>query len=148
MKSILLLMVLIATEKSCSKQDQLPLLKATSQAWSGGAAGSGRGTNYEIWLQVKDMKEYTFDSLWVQDKRLPVEVNERRSNADSLLVTSTDMTQMIRNIQDFEKAGQVVPAIPLPIPVTAAAVLGYHYKGKQGFLMIPEWIKLKPIYYP
>lgn len=51
MKNILMLLVLLTSEKTCGQQEQLPLLKATSQAWSGGAAGSGRGTNYEIFWE-------------------------------------------------------------------------------------------------
>ncbi|MBK9732999.1 MAG: hypothetical protein IPO83_17235 [Chitinophagaceae bacterium] len=148
MKNILMLLVLLTSEKTCGQQEQLPLLKATSQAWSGGAAGSGRGTNYEIFLGIHNSADYTFDSLWVQERRIKVEVNERKSTGDSLILAATDMTQSIRNMQDMNKAAEEVQPIPFPIAVTAEGVLGYHYKGKQQYLVIQNWIKLKPLFYP
>ena len=148
MKNILMLLVLLSTEKSCDQQESLPLLAATSQAWSGGAAGSGRGTNYEITVGIHIATGYTFDSLWVNERRVKIEVNERKSSGDSLVLSATDMTQSIRNMQDLEKQnGEVLP-VPFPIPVTAEGLLGYYYKGKRQYLAIQSWTKLKPIYYP
>ncbi len=148
MKNILMLLVLLSTEKSCDQQEALPLLAATSQAWSGGAAGSGRGTNYEITVGIHIATGYTFDSLWVNERRVKIEVNERKSSGDSLVLSATDMTQSIRNMQDLEKQnGEVLP-VPFPIPVTAEGLLGYYYKGKRQYLAIQSWTKLKPIYYP
>lgn len=148
MKNILMLLVLLSTEKSCDQQQALPLLTATSQAWSGGAAGSGRGTNYEITVGIHVATDYTFDSLWVNERRVKVEVNQRKSNGDSLVLSATDMAQSIRNMQDLENQSGEVSPIPFPLAVTAEGVLGYYYKGKRQYLTIQSWTKLKPIYYP
>ncbi len=148
MKYLLMLMVFLSAEKSCDKQQSLPLISATSQAWSGGAAGSGRGVNYEIVLGIQNQPDYTFDSLWVNERRVRVEVNERKSAGDSLVLSATDMSQSIRNMQDYEKQAEEVKPIPFPIPVSAEGILGYFYKGKRQYLVIQSWTKLKPLYYP
>ena len=69
MKSIMICILLLSAGKGCEQDQQLPLSGATSQAWSGGAAGSGRGINYIIYLDMKNTSDYTFDSLWVQEKK-------------------------------------------------------------------------------
>ncbi|HUM45655.1 MAG TPA: hypothetical protein PLD84_01930 [Chitinophagales bacterium] len=144
----LLFLIFLSAEKSCDVKDQLPLIKATSQAWSGGAAGSGRGTYYNIYLGLKNTSDYTFDSLWVQERRLPVTIKENKTAGDTLLLTVNDMTQTIRNIGDLNKPVEDVVPVPFPITAKAEAVLGYHYKGKQKYLLIESWTKLKPLYYP
>lgn len=148
MKSIMICILLLSTGKGCEQDQQLPLSGATSQAWSGGAAGSGRGINYIIYLNMKNTSDYTFDSLWVQEKRLPVAIDERRSAGDTLVLTVTDMTQSIRNIDDMNNASKEVLPVPFPVKADVAGILGYHYKGKQKYLLIGSWTKLKPLYYP
>lgn len=148
MKSIMICILLLSAGKGCEQDHQLPLSGATSQAWSGGAAGSGRGINYIIYLNMKNTSDYTFDSLWVQEKRLPVAIDERRSAGDTLVLTVTDMTQNIRNIDDMNNASKEVLPVPFPVKADVAGILGYHYKGKQKYLLIGSWTKLKPLYYP
>ncbi len=148
MKSFLILIVFISATKGCEKEQPLPLTAATSQAWSGGAAGSGRGINYTIYLNMKSSADYAFDSLWVQDKRLPVAVDVRLSSGDTLVLTATDMTQSIRNIDDLNNADREILPVPFPVNAEAAGILGYHYQGKQAYLLIKSWTKLKPLYYP
>lgn len=44
-------------------------IKATSQTWSAGVRGGGRGINYEIHLlAIKSSKKISFDSLKVKDR--------------------------------------------------------------------------------
>ena len=148
MKSIMICILLLSAGKGCEQDHQLPLSGATSQAWSGGAAGSGRGINYIIYLNMKNTSDYTFDSLWVQEKRLPVAIDERRSAGDTLVLTVTDMTQNIRNIDDMNNASKEVLPVPFPVKADVAGILGYHYKGKQKYLLIGSWTKLKSLYYP
>lgn len=148
MKNIWLLLIFLAAEKSCDKQEQLPLAKATSQAWAGGAAGSGRGTNYTIYLSMADTSDYTFDSLWVQQRRLPVTIKQSETTKDTLVISATDMTHNIRNINDLSKSSEEAEPIPFPVTGIAEGILGYHYKGQQKYLLIESWVRLKPLYYP
>ena len=148
LKILLVMALLLSAGKGCNPSAQLPVAKATSQAWSGGAAGSGRGINYAIYIPVKWTEDYTFDSLWVKEKRLPIDLDKRLSVGDTIVLTATDLTQSIRNIGDIDTFQDEVKPVPLPVSGSAEAVLGYHFKGEQHYLLIESWTVLKPLYYP
>jgi hypothetical protein len=148
MKYLLISLIFLASEKSCDSQNQLPFVKATSQNWSGGAAGSGHGTYYNIYLAMDISPDFTFDSLWVNNKRLAVSLKPNQLPNDTLVLSSNDMSGMIRNPNDLNKSQEEIQAIPFPVEGKAAGVLGYLYKGERKYLIIESWIKLKPIYYP
>lgn len=71
-----LLIILIVTQMDkCNQQDSvksksdLKIYYGTSQSWSGGAMGSGRGTNYRFYISRAD-STIAFDSVWVNGYRL------------------------------------------------------------------------------
>jgi hypothetical protein len=144
MKSILLLLLVVSSTPQCNKDGELPLIKATSQSWSGGAAAM-RGTYYNIYLRMTMNPEYIFDSLWVNGKRLPVEI--LRSNAaDTLTIHANEQSGARKpgtNI-DPSKSAEATP----PIQIKGEGILGYFYKGKRMYTAIPSFDKLKPLAYP
>jgi hypothetical protein len=95
MKFILLLVFTIVTEKGCPQQDNLIILKATSQNYSGGAAGSGYGTYYKIYLPKTDTT-FSFDSLWVNEKRIKVEIVKKESGGDTTVIYARDHTNRLQ----------------------------------------------------
>jgi hypothetical protein len=144
MKELLILLVLLTSEKECNQKSDLSFIKATSQNWTGGPAAT-RGTYYKIYFLMKGTTDYTFDSLWVNDKRIPVSIIKSKTPADTLLVIAND-NQGFRAPGTQTEMTSSVPA-KFPIDVKAEGVLGYHYKGEKKYFPIPQWNVLKPITY-
>jgi hypothetical protein len=118
------------------------LVKATTQKWSGGAAGAGFGYNHTIYLLAKDKKNIRPDSLWINSYRLEAKVDEGSSKGDTLVVIVTEYHSTIN--KEAQKALQ--PAAK-PKGVTGDAVLGYFVNGKRMYLSIQELKKLKDLNY-
>ncbi len=153
MKIYLFMMIMLSGAKGCDSQqpsnkNELPVVKTTSQAWSGGAAGSGRGMYYTIYLIMNNTDDYTFDSLWVQGKRFAVTRKPSNSPMDTVILSVTDATNRFPQMADSSGIIQLPDTINFPIETSGEGVLGYHYKGSQEYYVIKNWIKLKPIFYP
>jgi hypothetical protein len=140
----MLLFVLLSTNQQCNQSEQLKLLKATSQSWSGGAAGF-RGTYYNIYFEMAVKTDYTFDSLWVDGKRLPIGIKPSKAN-DTLTLLANDKMGVRMPGTDVDPSKSVEDKFP--IPSNAEGVLGYFYKGTRKYLAIPSFEKLKPLAYP
>ena len=107
MKTTLLFVYLLAILfETCDQTLPTAVIHATSQSWSGGAAGSGHGTNYYIYLRGGDVVNFEFDSLWVNNKRLVAEIRTKESNSDTTIVYAGDVVRGI--VPD----GENVPLVP------------------------------------
>jgi hypothetical protein len=144
MKSILMLLVLLTPNQQCNKNGELNFLKATSQSWSGGAAGM-RGTYYTIYLDMIISEDYKFDSLWTNGKRLPVEIR-RANSADTLTLFANDRMGVRMPGSDVDPSKSV--EAKFPVKINAEGVLGYFYKGARRYFPITVFEKLKPLAYP
>lgn len=144
MKIIFVFLIILSTPKQCGKTEiqTLPFISATSQLWYGGAAAT-RGTYYNVYLAMSKDSNFVFDSLWVENKRLPVAI--KRSANDTLHIFVND-AQGFRNPvdgSDFPKVEEQA----LPITSQAEGILGCFYKGNRRYFEIPAFTKLKPMYY-
>lgn len=72
-------------QTSNSKKNELKIYFGTAQSWSGGAMGSGRGTNYLFYLSPVD-SSYSFDSVWVNGYRLHLEKRNDYSSKDTMVL--------------------------------------------------------------
>jgi len=144
MKYLFVLTILLSAQKECSQKPEIPLADATSQFWSGGAAAT-RGTYYKMYLLLKDPSQYEFDSLWVDEKRLPVSLIKPRTPNDTAMVMAND----VQGILNPMKQGEMSNSVPseFPIKVDATGVMGYFHEGKRGYLPIPKWRVLKSVTY-
>jgi len=144
MKHLFLLLVLLSSKEQCNQVGTLPFLSATSQTWVGGAAAT-RGTYYTIYLGMATGTDYTFDSLWVNNRRLPISIKRGSATSDTLVLFSND-------VQGFRDpmSGRDLPAVTeakFPIKVTAEGVLGYYHQGEHRYFPIPAFVILKPLTY-
>ena len=147
MKSLFFLLIFLSAHNTCNQTSTLPFIKATSQAYSGGAAGSGYGTYYAVYLNLPVGTDFQFDSLWVAERKLPVSIKQNESRNDTLVLFANDF-----RLRRFPNDNRNLPDDPAPVafPVTSDAqgILGYFYNGKRQYFPIITWIKLKPINYP
>jgi hypothetical protein len=150
MKILLFVLIVVTNSNSCDQSLTLPVIKATSQQWSGGAAGSGRGVYYTIYLGKISQADFVFDSLWVDGKRLPVAIKPNLSGSDTLVLSSTDFSGVVRKPIDVNGNPQTeeIKPVPFPISTTSEGVLGYLYKGERKYLTIDSWTRLKALFYP
>ena len=145
MKPLLLFLILLASEKECNQKNELPFLMATSQNWSGGAAGY-HGTYYKIYFIMKESADYQFDSLWTDEKRIPAVMMKNKTASDTLMIMANDQ----QGIYDPVNQREVTNSVPskFPIDTKAQGVLGYFYKGERKYFQVQEWKTLKALAYP
>ncbi len=152
MKFFFLIFILLTGSKACdsrkpSNKNELPVVKSTSQAWSGGAEGSSRGVYYTIYLAMKNTDDYTFDSLWVQGERFAL-TKQKNFSTDTAVLRVNAVRNRFPNTADSTGTGKTLTIINFPIETSGEGVLSYCYKGLQKYFIIKSWIKLKPIFYP
>ncbi len=90
-----LLIILTVTQMSkCNQQGsvkskpEMKIYYGTSQSWSGGAMGSGKGTNYRFYISRSD-STIAFDSVWVNGYRLALKKRNDFSSKDTLVFDAT-----------------------------------------------------------
>ena len=88
---------------------------------------------------------YSFDSLWVDGKRLSVELN-RKKTSDTLILLANDRMGVRMPGTDIDPMKSV--EAKFPVDTKDEALLGYFNKGIRGYLAIPTFEKLKPLAYP
>ena len=136
--------VLLSTPQQCNQKGDLQLVKATLQSWSGGAAAT-RGTYYNIYFNMASNPDYTFDSLWVNGKRLSINIKPTKAS-DTLVLFANDRIGIRIPGTDVDPSKSV--EAKFPIATNAEGLLGYFYKGTRKYFPIPAFQKLKPLAYP
>lgn len=86
----------------------LTLESATMQEWAGGAAGSGRGTNYRIIVRKKAKKAVKISSVWIGDSQ----------NGKTIDFTVTTAPKDSKDVNLSEKAEDITNADKLQIEAT------------------------------
>jgi len=145
MKLALSIFILLSVQKECNQASDLHFINATSQDWSGGAAGS-HGSYYKIYFLMKENPDFKFDSLWVEGRRFAVNVMKSPKTTDTLMLLVNDSRGMLDPTTRKEVLNSV-EAKP-PIENKGGGTLGYFYQGQRKYFSIPEWKKLKPLAYP
>ncbi len=144
MKHLLVLFVMLSSNQQCNDEGQLNIKRATSQSWSGGAAAT-RGTYYHLYLAMTMNADYKFDSLWVNDHRVAVEVMRGNSSNDSVHLYANDRLgiQMPGSSYDPSKSAEA----NFPVASNAEGLLGYYYKGTRKYYPVAAFEKLEAIAY-
>jgi len=140
----MLLFLMLSSNQQCNQSGQLNLLKATSQSWSGGAAGF-RGTYYNIYLGMAVNADYKFDSLWVDGKRIAIGIKNTKST-DTLTLSANDQMGVRMPGTNVDPSKSV--EAKFPIASNAEGVLGYFYKGTRKYFPVSTFQKLKALAYP
>lgn len=94
MKRLSALGMLALTVTACHTQQQsasqrrppFTLIDASSQDWTAGREDGGRGTEYYFKIALKT-SDITFDSMWVDNKALPVFIAREGNTVSSTPVT-------------------------------------------------------------
>lgn len=71
---ILLFSSCMSSKTSNKNEVPFTLLKATSENWRAGIKQGGSGIEYSFVLKVNEIKNISFDSVWVNDQRLSVKI--------------------------------------------------------------------------
>ncbi len=71
-----------------TSKPELKIYYGTAQSWSGGAMGSGKGTNYLFYLTQAD-SVYSFDSIWINGYRLALNKRNDYSSKDTLVLSAS-----------------------------------------------------------
>jgi len=146
MKKLLILSWCLYFSATCKQipSSELVFVKANNQSWSGGAAGSGHGINYNFYF-VSKSHSLAGDSVWVQGYVLPVTT-----------VISGD-TIHFRAMAFFK--GQMgghpndqLPLVPKkenpPLSATSAAIISYSVGKIIRYAIVIDMKRLQPISYP
>ncbi len=130
-----------------SQTNEIKFHYGTSQTWVGGNMGSGKGTNYHLYISPVD-STFQFDSVWVNGYRLEVKRNTELSTNDTLVLNAAAF---------FPGSGPKAPEgnyarknpdeAPPPCCADAKVVIRYFLNGNKIFISTGELRPLKGIYY-
>lgn len=148
----------------------LKVTKATAQNWAGGAAGSGKGTNYLISLTKKAKKPLKISSVWVgtAQEGKPLEFTLTTLAKDGKMPSFEESDITAANILQLEARLHIpgerrLPDDPEEVeepkknadkPVCAiadfkgAAYIAYNMGKKLEYLIIDKFEDLEPVFYP
>lgn len=137
--------------KNVTGDELLTLQRATQQAWSGGAYGSGYGTTYVV--EVMPAKAtatdvYRFDTIYTDGRAFIPEVSQQ----GGMYVLSFEYT----NRPGRNDMGEVDESIEIEKPEKAAlypdfegkGLLVFHYGEDRYTLSISDFKRLEPLNYP
>ena len=145
MKYIFIFLSLIVAKHCHHKSTQPPVaFKVTYQGWSGGAAGSGHGIYYNVYIQMQKGADIIFDSLWANNLRVPLQPFTQ-NYSDTLQLVGQVFYPGEHN-QDLELSYQ--SDVSKPLQTDAEAVVGYFINGQRAYLLIDKLTVLKYLAYP
>ena len=119
------------------------LLEASSQQWTAGREEGGRGTDYYFKLALKT-SAITFDSMWVNDKVLPVFIAKETTTVSGNPITyAAGDTIILRG--SLADNGQ---AISQPAPVKGEAAFRYMTNQQPAYYAIEHIEKKQALKLP
>jgi len=134
--------------------NKIKINEATSQEWLGGLQQSGYGTDYKLIIKTKaGSDKLLIDEMWVGDIRMPARAVTDLRDPASKEFKKGDVVYVRAGITYKPDAmGQMQMLAgerkTKPIEYSGEGLLGYTYKGKRGFLVIPSFKVLEKIIYP
>ena len=141
----LFLLLTLSAANTCDHAALPNVYLATSQSWSGGAAGSGHGTRFLIYLNANECKGIAFDSLWVNMKRLPANVLTSRN--DTLIVEAENFVRGILP-EGYPNDQPETAPVEFPVSSSGSGLLGGMVKRDRIYVSIPYWKILPHLAYP
>jgi hypothetical protein len=135
------------------RPEPVKLIEASSESWTGGFKGSGRGVNYRVKIVVnRSSKVLSFDTLWVGERAFQVQAS--RPNPFNPQDGFSKKDTVIIYASLHQTTGQDGELLPLPavngkqVAYKGEALLSYWLKGKRHFLVIETFSELPSVDYP
>jgi hypothetical protein len=144
-----ILLILLAAGANKIKIDE-----ATTQEWVGGLQQSGYGTDYKLVIKVKaGSDKLMIDEMWVGDIRMPARAVKDLRDPASKDFKKGDVVHVRAGITHKPDASGQMRMLAgekkvRPIEYSGEGLLGFTYKGKRGYLVIPSFKVLEKIIYP
>ncbi len=165
---ILMSILLMLSSVQCRTNNEFSILKAEYQQFAGGTVWSSSGTNYNIQLKAeRNLKNLKFLVIWVgQTSYIEVEALSGNqaiefSDVDKGETVNLKFSRVIQNRQhnnpyfdnqpqpvDSDNQGSIDQNIKVPFEYSGAALISYIVKGKKKYIVVPEFVKLKPLMMP
>lgn len=149
---ILLRIILFSLIFILGKSQDLQLVGATSQTWSGGAPGSPVGIRYSIRLVTKKAStDLKAEGLWIGEEYFPAILSgkKRESNfsaRDTVYLLASHMGKLREDDTPTNRIEK--PSVPLPFKYKGGALIQYRVNKKIKYLIVPAFEQLKPLMYP
>ncbi len=135
---------------ACSQD--FKVVEMTSQKWSGGAAGSGRGVDYTLKLVCnKKIKRLKFNKLWVGKEAFDAVVDskvkqkKRFLKNDTIIVTASKQVKLDQ--YGYEVTEDAIMPLP-PVQFSTPAMLVYKVRRKYRYLFVKEIRELDKLNMP
>ena len=123
-------------------ENELIFLSATQQKLYAGVKGGGVITEYNISVKASTNQPLHIDSAWVDKQKFPVRTLESIQSGDTLfLVFSAHTTEPAGSMRNHAEDHP-------PVSYKGAALVRYYQGDKPGYLVVPEFIELEPVYAP
>lgn len=133
------------TQQQSTDQQKPPftLLEASSQNWTAGREEGGRGTEYYFKMVVKK-NNITFDSMWVDNKALPIFIAKETTTVSNNPITySKGDTIILRGTALAHAATSLQPDL-----APGAARIRYHVNDKPAYYTIEHVEKKESLNLP
>jgi hypothetical protein len=156
---IILFLSLFVQAKSYAQN--VKLVNATQQSWSGGIAGR-HGDNYTFVIEFsKYSKEPVPDTLWIGQQPIALQVSDSGVTPRTNTVTISGKHSIRYEISAGTSANEYTDHYPItgnkkearqphaPIKCKGVALLSYQYNGRHHYFEISKIMKVfPPISYP
>jgi len=152
MRKLLTVLIMLTCSVGYSFAQKVRVIKATSQGWSGGVAGS-YGTNYSI--EIKSDSRITIDSIYVN--RQGIEMEDNANGPGTVVFDSLNHTYTINAIESHQEDQYPDPTnldkvssstTPSLRHYVGDALIIYEYKGMKQLYSVKQFQSLPPIDYP
>ena len=125
------------------KTPLLPLVSVTEQHWSGGPAGY-YGVNYCFRFNDSSMRKCTLSFVWIKNKKYMFENAHGRPNIDekNYCVSDSHRGEGIYPLKQEKLKSETPPAYK------GAALIGYYYKKRIFYQVVPSIENLPALNFP
>jgi hypothetical protein len=131
---------------------------STNQSWSGGAAGSGSGTNYTFCVRFKKDMRICLDTIWFGDAPYYLYCSKYVASVKEVSVQKGDSNSYTSSIYypgerdvmyklDLGSEKKTITKNPCP-NVKCAALIQFYVNGVKYFYPVNNIVELAPIAYP
>ncbi len=128
--------------------------ESTSQEWVGGLQESGYGTDYKLVMKVKAGSDrLQIDEIWVGDLRLAARAVTDLRDMSTRNFRKKDIVYVTAAVtwkpgQDGQMRVVSGERRDKPFAYKGEGLIGYTYKGKRGYTVIPSFKVLEKVIYP
>lgn len=146
---ILSVSLLIASFSSI-KKSPIKLISASSESWSSGTNGGGKGTEYYIKIKILSSNKVEFDSLFINNKGFKTHLANPNKGITSAAITISKNDTVTVRVSDitFPNRPIVSQNNISTKKYKGEALLKYYNNGKVNYLVIKKICKTQSINRP